>query len=232
MSGWSRQTRLLDWVILGLVVPLSSATIYLASWPITGTENLLVAVPWIVMGAAWAVSLHVGRAPTPADPESATLVLALVMAGLGVVFWILGPYFLAVFGLALGFHLVTVLRNRRRLIWLTAPLVATVTFALVFSGVPKAVHFAATEEALNEYVDGLQAGIMPRPDFGDDPVYAGDIAITEVRFDDGLFYLTTGYVGVLADDGAGLVRAPGGLSLNSRLEYQHLKGDWYLWFPY
>lgn len=111
--------------------------------------------------------------------------------------------------------------------WFVAPVIVVASAALVLSGVPGSLRFAAAEPELTRYVLSLDQGAEV-PDY-DEPVLVAGIPVFEVIRQDGQVLLVTGFIGILGDDPAGLAYVPAGTP--DGVGWEHIRGPWYSWIP-
>lgn len=108
-----------------------------------------------------------------------------------------------------------------------APVIVVAATAIVISGVPQAMRFAAAEPELTRYVQSLDQGAAV-PGY-DDAVVVGGIPIFEVIREDGQILLVTGFIGILGDDPSGLAYTLDGPPVG--VGGDHISGPWYRWIP-
>jgi hypothetical protein len=232
-------------VLDGLAIAASAAlvvpTIWAASSPVPSVGDYpVLMVLWPLAAAIWAASILV-RSDEPRVRGLGFVVIAgsIVAVGtLGLPFAVIA-FLSGTIGLGLCLLVgiavtakILLPAGARRLRWFTAPLLVIATFAIVASGVPRAIRFATSEAALTAYAEQVRTGTqaeMPG-DIGTS-IQVGSIPIFHVETIDGDIHLTTAYVGILDDDPAGLAYVTGGTPSGPGI-YEHIDGPWFLWLPY
>jgi hypothetical protein len=237
---WSKQVGRLDWVVIAVTAALAVVTVYAASFPVVGTDAFyLLMFGWPLPAIGWSLLLlrsadhPTGRATSAALLVGSILSVPLSGLSLFVVFlagW-MGIGLVVVAGLAL-FGVVVAHARHRRIAWLAAPTIVVLTLVLLYTGLPSLIRVSLAEPALTAYAEQIERGeAVQELWYGDDPISVGGIPIYEVYRNRGHVQLVTGYVGILADDGAGLAYLPSGLP-DADPRYEHLVGPWYRWYPY
>jgi hypothetical protein len=233
-TRWSTRAEWFDWLIVGATTVLAAVTVWVGSSVVRGMwDYIFVSLGWAIVGAAWAVTLMLRTT----DRVARFAALALFVGTL-VTFVMFGPVTLLVFSspsdwigigvlLVVPVALILVLQRPVRIVWFVAPMIVVAAAALVLSGIPRSMRFAAAEPELTRYVQSLDQGAA-EPGY-DDPVVVGGIPVFEVTREDGQILLVTGFIGILGDDPSGLAYAPDGPPVG--VSSDHITGPWYRWVP-
>jgi hypothetical protein len=236
---WSRRISTVDWVIIAVTAVLAALTLYAASYPVVGSDAfLLLNLAWSLPAIALSLSLLGSAEDMIARAAAAALLVGSVAS---VAFLGFSLFVLILFGsigiaaaaaLAIALFAVVVVRSPNRCIaWLVAPSIVLVTLALLITGLPRMTRLWLAEPALTAYAEQIEGGGMVElPAYFDEPVSVGGIPIYEIYVEGGHLHFVTDYVGILADDGAGLAYLPSGAP-EADPPYDHLPGPWYRWSP-
>jgi hypothetical protein len=232
--------NLVDWLVIALTAALAALTVAAASYPVVGTDAFyLLTFAWPLPAISWSSRLLVSAEDSIGRAAAGALLV-------GSVAWVAFPGFpllgVALFGLVgiavagtLGLALFGVVLARapnRRVAWLVPPTIVIVALVLAVSGVPRLGRIWLAEPALTAYAEQVERGeLFQLPAYFDDPVSVAGIPIYEAYVEGGHVHFVTDYVGILADDGAGIAYLPGGPP-EADPPYEHLVGLWYRWFPY
>lgn len=223
-----------DWVVLGATVVLAALSVWIGSSVVRGMwDYILVSLLWAMVGAAWSATVLLRTT----DRVARIGVVALLIGSL-ITVMMFGPVTALIYSdrtdwLVVGLlvivpvGLILVRQRPIRLVWFVAPVIVVASAALVLSGVPGSLRFAAAEPELTRYVLSLDQGAEV-PDY-DEPVLVAGIPVFEVIRQDGQVLLVTGFIGILGDDPAGLAYVPAGTP--DGVGWEHIRGPWYGWMP-
>lgn len=236
---WSRQISRLDWVAIVLAALLAVVTVWAGSYPVPGTDVLYLGLlTWPIVAILWSTTLLASVSDTVARNAGLLLLLGSVLVLFPGVVLI---YLMATGGLGLLigviiaaglFGLVAVRSPERRVGWLVAPVIVALTLALLVSGSPRLARMAWAEPHLTAHAEAIlreSGGAIAGDRWYDPPIEVGSIPIDGLYMRSGTVYFVTGYVGILADDEAGIAYFPEGIS---HPLHDHLIGPWYRWYPY
>jgi hypothetical protein len=233
-SKWSTRAEWFDWLIVAVTILLALVTLWVGSSIVRGMwDYLTVSLAWAGVGLAWSVAVLVRTT----DRAAQVAILALIVGSL-VSTCALGPVTALIFTEPADWILIALLvvvplgvilvRQRPiRLVWFVAPMVVLAAAALTVSGVLREVRFAASEDELTRFVQSGEAGEASR--YYDEPVMVGGVPVYEVIREEGQVLLVTGYIGILADDPAGLAYVPNGEPVG--VGWEHITGPWFRWVP-
>lgn len=234
ISRWSTRAEWFDWVIVAVTILLALVTLWVGSSIVGGMwDYLAVSLAWVGVGLAWSVAVLVRTT----DRAAKVAVWALLLGSL-VSSCAFGPVTALVFtepadriliALLVGLSLGVILVRQRpiRLVWFVGPIVVLAAAALTVSGALRELRFAASEDELTRFVQSGEASEASRS--YDEPVTVGGVPVYEVIREEGQVLLVTGYIGILADDPAGLAYVPNGEPVG--VGWEHISGPWFRWVP-
>jgi hypothetical protein len=232
---WSTRVEGFDWLVLGATVLLALATVWVGSSILPGMfDYVFVSVLWALVGAGWT-----GTLLSRTTDRVARLAVGTLLVGTLITVLMLGPVTALIFtsgtewvviGLVVLALLTVFLARQRpiRLVWFVAPAIVLASIPLVLSGIPRSARFAAAEAELTTCVQGLDPGA--RSTSYEDPIAVAGFSVYEIIRDRGQVLLVTDFVGMLADDPAGLAYVPEGHPVG--VSWDHISGPWYRWEPY